>query len=89
MGNLLLDPDDKVRLAACSVFEDITYETASHHVTKELLVAFGERCKDRKVCTLPLSYYEAKIEVSPHQLTVRQTTFRALGRLYDFAFTDM
>lgn len=46
------DPDDKVRLAACTLFEDIDYESATHHVPRSVLVDLSERCKDRKVSSI-------------------------------------
>lgn len=49
LAKLLIDTDDKVRAAACTVFEEIDYETASHHVSERTLRMFGERCKDKKV----------------------------------------
>lgn len=49
MEKLLVDPDDKVRTAACTVFEELNYETACHHVSKQVLMSLAERCKDRKV----------------------------------------
>lgn len=49
LGKLLTDADEKVRYAACQVFEAIDYETASHHVSIKILQALGERTVDRKV----------------------------------------
>ncbi|GJN93116.1 hypothetical protein Rhopal_006161-T1 [Rhodotorula paludigena] len=45
---LLKDSDEKVRIAACAVFEDIDYETALHHVPKRVLEALGVRMTDKK-----------------------------------------
>jgi sister-chromatid-cohesion protein PDS5 len=46
---LLVDSDDKVRLAACQIFDALDYETASHHVGKSALLTLGERTRDKKV----------------------------------------
>jgi hypothetical protein len=49
MERVFGDHDDRVRAAAAGVFEDMDYETASHHVSKRMLVLLGERCTDKKV----------------------------------------
>ena len=49
LKKLLSDPDEKVRLAACQIFEEIDYETACHHVSRRSLEVLGERTVDRKV----------------------------------------
>lgn len=58
MERVFGDHDDRVRAAAASVFEEMDYETASHHVSKRMLVLLGERCTDKKVsissCVIPL-----------------------------------
>lgn len=46
---LLVDTDDKVRLAACQIFDGLDYETASHHVGKTALLTLAERTRDKKV----------------------------------------
>ncbi|GAA5907023.1 hypothetical protein JCM8208_004491 [Rhodotorula glutinis] len=48
VGALLSDSDEKVRIAACSSFDDIDYETASHHVPRVVLEAVGARLHDKK-----------------------------------------
>ncbi|GAA6049962.1 hypothetical protein JCM3770_007070 [Rhodotorula araucariae] len=48
VGALLEDKDEKVRVAACAVFEDVDYETASHHVPRRVLEAVGGRVVDKK-----------------------------------------
>ncbi|GAA6062022.1 hypothetical protein JCM10212_005455 [Sporobolomyces blumeae] len=48
LRRLLSDHDEKVRVAACQVFEDMDFETARHHVSKEMLEAVGERTTDRR-----------------------------------------
>ncbi|BGP10818.1 Sister chromatid cohesion protein pds5 [Rhodotorula toruloides] len=45
---LLVDTDDKVRLAACQIFDGLDYETASHHVGKTALLTLAERTRDKK-----------------------------------------
>jgi len=52
LKKLLSDSDEKVRLAACQIFEEIDYETACHHVSRRSLEALGERTVDRKVRTI-------------------------------------
>lgn len=47
-SKLLVDTDDKVRIAACRVFLALDYETACHHVSTNILKELGDRCKDRK-----------------------------------------
>ncbi|PFH47385.1 hypothetical protein AMATHDRAFT_152196 [Amanita thiersii Skay4041] len=44
----LLDPDEKVRSAACKVFSQLDYESALHHVSEEQLRAVADRGKDKK-----------------------------------------
>ncbi|KAM0752186.1 ARM repeat-containing protein [Meredithblackwellia eburnea MCA 4105] len=44
----LKDSDDKVRLAACAVFDKLDYETISTHVSKAVLFRLNERCLDTK-----------------------------------------
>ncbi|KAI5477658.1 hypothetical protein MNV49_006044 [Pseudohyphozyma bogoriensis] len=48
MEAVLEDPDDRVRTAACSVFEDLDFETASNHVTLATMKALAKRCSDKK-----------------------------------------
>ncbi|GAA5836905.1 hypothetical protein JCM9279_007697 [Rhodotorula babjevae] len=48
VGALLSDSDEKVRIAACSSFDDIDYETASHHIPRRVLEAVGGRLHDKK-----------------------------------------
>ncbi|BGP02903.1 Sister chromatid cohesion protein pds5 [Rhodotorula toruloides] len=67
---LLVDTDDKVRLAACQIFDGLDYETASHHVGKNALLTLAERTRDKKE-------------------KVRAVAFKALGKLYNFAFPDI
>ncbi|GAA5968515.1 hypothetical protein JCM11641_007665 [Rhodosporidiobolus odoratus] len=45
---LLTDGDEKVRLAACTVFEEMDYETAAHHVTRRALETLANRLADKK-----------------------------------------
>lgn len=49
MHRIMVDTDDKVRLAACQIFTELDYETTSHHVAQQTLVLLSERCRDRKV----------------------------------------
>ncbi|GEM10842.1 cohesin-associated protein Pds5 [Rhodotorula toruloides] len=67
---LLVDTDDKVRLAACQIFDALDYETASHHAGKNALLTLAERTRDKKE-------------------KVRAVAFKALGKLYNFAFPDI
>ncbi|GAA5874265.1 hypothetical protein JCM1840_000617 [Sporobolomyces johnsonii] len=67
---LLADSDEKVRIAACGVFDEMDYETAAHHVSRGMLEALGERTVDRKD-------------------KVRAVAFKALGRLYDLAYSEI
>jgi sister-chromatid-cohesion protein PDS5 len=43
-----LDPDDKVRTAACKVFAQLDYESALHNVSEELLRFVADRFLDKK-----------------------------------------
>ena len=49
MSRVLMDPEAKVRVAACALFEQMDYEIASHHVSRKVLCELAERCKDLKV----------------------------------------
>jgi sister-chromatid-cohesion protein PDS5 len=49
----LLDPDDKIRTAACKVFSQLDYESVLHNVSEGLLRAVAGRFLDKKVF-LPL-----------------------------------
>ncbi|KIL63535.1 hypothetical protein M378DRAFT_192889 [Amanita muscaria Koide BX008] len=44
----LLDPDERVRAAACKLFSQLDYETALHHVSDGQLRAVADRGKDKK-----------------------------------------
>jgi sister chromatid cohesion protein PDS5 len=48
LNELLLSPDDKVRLAAVKVFGKLSYPLLLSHIGKQSLESLGERCKDRK-----------------------------------------
>ncbi|KAF9559464.1 hypothetical protein CPC08DRAFT_763333 [Agrocybe pediades] len=43
-----LDPDEKVRAAACKVYSHLDYEAALHHVSEEQLKHVAERGLDKK-----------------------------------------
>ncbi|EJD05552.1 uncharacterized protein FOMMEDRAFT_132048 [Fomitiporia mediterranea MF3/22] len=44
----LLDPDEKVRAAACKLYSQLDYETALHYVSEKQLRAVGDRVVDKK-----------------------------------------
>lgn len=44
-----MDPDEKIRAAACKVYSHLDYETALHHVSETQLRTLGERALDKKV----------------------------------------
>ncbi|KAF5318692.1 hypothetical protein D9619_010650 [Psilocybe cf. subviscida] len=46
--NKVLDPDDKVRAAACKVYSHLDYEAALHHVSEEQLRSVADRGLDKK-----------------------------------------
>lgn len=48
MNELLLSPDDKVRLAAVKIFSTLSYALLLSRIGKESLENLGERCRDRK-----------------------------------------
>lgn len=48
----MLDPDEKVRAAACRIYSQMDYETALHYVTLEQLRDLAERTRDKRVCLL-------------------------------------
>ncbi|BGP19464.1 hypothetical protein JCM10213_006284 [Rhodosporidiobolus nylandii] len=73
LHRLLVDTDEKVRLAACHVYaneDGMDYETAAHHVSREALEALAGRVQDRKD-------------------KVRAVAFNALGRLYGLAYPEI
>ncbi|GAA5984565.1 hypothetical protein JCM10908_003401 [Rhodotorula pacifica] len=45
---LLVDHDEKVRIAACSVIDGVEYEMAKHHVSQRALQALADRLTDKK-----------------------------------------
>lgn len=45
----LVDPDEKVRVAACKLYSQLDYETALHHVSESQLRAVAGRVADKKV----------------------------------------
>ena len=45
----ILDPDEKVRAAACKVYSQIDYEAALHHVSENQLRGVAGRGLDKKV----------------------------------------
>ena len=49
----LLDPDEKVRAAACKLYGQLDYETALHHVSERQLRAVSDRGADKKVRWTP------------------------------------
>ncbi|KAF9571866.1 hypothetical protein EC968_010594 [Mortierella alpina] len=44
----LIDPDEKVRVAACQAIGEFDYETSLHHIKKDTLIQVGHRCRDKK-----------------------------------------
>ncbi|EDR01919.1 uncharacterized protein LACBIDRAFT_254367 [Laccaria bicolor S238N-H82] len=44
----VMDPDDKVRAAACKLYSQLDYEAALHHVSEAQLRAVADRGKDKK-----------------------------------------
>lgn len=44
----LMDPEEKIRAAACSAFQHIDYEAAIHSLGKDLLLQLSGRIRDRK-----------------------------------------
>lgn len=48
----VLDPDEKVRAAACKLYSQLDYEAALHHVSEAQLRAVAGRGKDKKVSRL-------------------------------------
>lgn len=52
LGQRLLDPDEKVRVAVCKVYAQLDYETSLHHVSEEQLRAVAGRAFDKKVSVL-------------------------------------
>jgi sister-chromatid-cohesion protein PDS5 len=45
----LLEPDEKVRTAACKLYASLDYETALHHVSESQLREISTRVLDKKV----------------------------------------
>ena len=52
----IIDPEEKVRAAACKVYSQIDYEAALHHVSVDELHAVVERGMDKKVLVFPVIY---------------------------------
>jgi hypothetical protein len=52
----IIDPEEKVRAAACKVYSQIDYEAALHHVSVDELRAVVERGMDKKVLVFPVMY---------------------------------
>jgi sister-chromatid-cohesion protein PDS5 len=48
LNELLLSPDDKVRLAAVKVYGTLSYDLLLSRIGKASVESLGERCKDRK-----------------------------------------
>ena len=48
----VMDPDEKVRAAACKLYSQLDYEAALHHVSEAQLRAVAGRGKDKKVSSL-------------------------------------
>jgi sister chromatid cohesion protein PDS5 len=48
LNELLVSPDDKVRLAAVKVFSTLSYNLLLSSIGKQSLEALADRCKDRK-----------------------------------------
>ncbi|CAO3563672.1 unnamed protein product [Mortierella alpina] len=44
----LVDPDEKVRVAACQAIGEFDYETSLHHIKRDTLIQVGHRCRDKK-----------------------------------------
>ncbi|KAL8280687.1 hypothetical protein RQP46_007010 [Phenoliferia psychrophenolica] len=56
MMSLLVDQDDKVRIAACRAFEGLDYETTSTHINKKVLEALSTRCLDSKASVRVIAF---------------------------------
>lgn len=82
-----------MRAAAVSVFESISYETARHHVSLKVLKQLGERCTDKKASRFWRSISQPCMNPDPNfahpQSSIRAIAFKALGRLYSLAFSEM
>lgn len=57
----LMDPDDKVRIAACKLFSQIDYEAALHNVPEELLKTVAGRFMDKKVCVFKVFFFRIHV----------------------------
>ena len=66
----LLDPDEKVRAAACRVFSQLDYETALHHVSEGQLRAIAGRGADKKVREIPP--FLVRVLIIPSHLSARK-----------------
>ena len=47
-----MDPDEKVRAAACKLYSQLDYEAALHHVSEAQLRTVAGRGMDKKVSSL-------------------------------------
>ena len=66
LAEKLVDPDEKVRAAACKMIGEFDYETSLHHIQKNTLIQVGHRCRDKKVCSVSGSTFS---EVEKHMYT--------------------
>ncbi|KAG0205383.1 hypothetical protein BGX28_003004 [Mortierella sp. GBA30] len=48
LAEKIVDPDEKVRVAACQAIGGFDYETSLHHIQKNTLIQVGHRCRDKK-----------------------------------------
>ncbi|KAG0223926.1 hypothetical protein BGX31_008277 [Mortierella sp. GBA43] len=70
LAEKLVDPDEKVRAAACKAIGELDYETSLHHIQKNTLIQVGHRCRDKKklvskeaIHTLSVLYSQAYPEI--------------------------
>lgn len=83
----LVDPDEKVRAAACAAFQHVDYEAALHSFGLDLLQSLGERIQDRKVSQTLRDRVRTTEPVLQH--AVQKEALHSLSRLYNQAFGEM
>lgn len=92
-----IDPDDKIRAAACAAFSTVDYESSLHAFEKDTLVSLASRIQDRKVSLgnslaravrnhQPTNMFHRVVCAQP---TVQKEALNSLGRMYNNAFGEM
>lgn len=85
----MLDPDEKVRAAACRVFGTFDYEIVLHHVGKPTLEVLLGRVVDKKVwggSSVPETVIDQPVF---NKASVRAESLKSIGAIYSLAYPEM